>query len=158
MLRTCAFPLRNRRLYAVKAVRAKASPSPADTLLEGVSAVEPLPAKSAKPAVARRSQRLLLAIHVVVAGKQVSGLPFVEEAVTQVVNAHGALVLMEHMVSNGDRLRIRNVKTGEEVACTVVVIGERQDRNCAIGVEFDEPSPHFWRVAFPPRRLEFKEP
>jgi len=120
--------------------------------------VEPLPAKTAKPTVARRSQRLLLAIHVVVSGKQVSGLPFAEEAVTQVVNAHGALVLMKQMVSNGDRLRIRNVKTSEEVACTVVVIGERQDRNCAIGVEFDEPSPRFWRVAFPPDDWSSKSP
>ena len=57
---------------------------------------------------------------------------------------------MKQMVSNGDRLRIRNVKTGEEVACTVVVIGERQDHKCAIGVEFEEPSPRFWCVSFPP--------
>ena len=119
--------------------------------------MEPLPAKTTKPAVARRSQRLLPAIHVVVSGKQVSGLPFADEAVTQVVNAHGVLVLMKQTISNGDRLRIRNVKTSEVVACTVV-IGERQDHKCAIGVEFDEPSPRFWRVAFPPDDWTSKSP
>jgi hypothetical protein len=55
-------------------------------------------------------------------------------------------------------LRIRNVKTGEEVACTVMVIGERQDHKCGIGVEFDEPSPRFWRVAFPPDDWTPKSP
>jgi len=120
--------------------------------------LEPLPAKTSRPTAVRRSQRLLLAVRVVVLGQQVSGLPFAEEAVTQVVNAHGALVLMKQMVSNGDHLRIRNVKTGEEVDCTVVVIGERQDHTCGIGVEFDAPSPRFWRVAFPPDDWTPKSP
>ena len=120
--------------------------------------MEPLPAKTSKPSSIRRSQRLLLTVRVVVSGKQPSGLAFTEEALTQVVNAHGALVLMKQMVSNGDHLQIRNVKTGEEVACTVVVIGERQDHERGIGVEFDEPSPRFWRVAFPPDDWTPKSP
>lgn len=112
--------------------------------------MESFPTRASKPTTIRRSQRLLLAIRVVVSGQQPSGLPFAEEAVTQVVNAHGALVLMKQMVANGDRLRVRNVKTGEEVACTVVVVGEHQDHKRGIGIEFDEPSPRFWHVAFPP--------
>lgn len=60
----------------------------------------PFPAEI--PTAVRRSQRLLLAVHVVVSGQQVSGLRFAKEAVTQVVNAHGALVLMKQMVSNGE--------------------------------------------------------
>jgi hypothetical protein len=118
--------------------------------LEGVFVVEPFPAKSAKPTAVRRSQRLLLTIRVLISGKQVSGLPFSEDALTQVVNAHGALILMKHLVSTGDRLQIRNIKTGEEVACTVVGIGERQDHKCGVGIEFDQPHPRFWRVSFPP--------
>ena len=112
--------------------------------------MEPFPAKPAKPSAVRRSQRLLLAIRVLISGKQVSGLPFSEEALTQVVNAHGALILMKQLVSTGDRLQIRNVKTGEEVGCTVVAIGERQEHKCGVGVEFDQPTPRFWRVSFPP--------
>jgi hypothetical protein len=67
-----------------------------------------------------------------------------------VVNAHGALVLLKQTVAMGDRLRLRNVKTGDEVGCTVVDIGEPNDRKLSIGVEFDEPSPRFWRISFPP--------
>jgi len=42
------------------------------------------------------------------------------------------------------------VKTGEEVACTVAVIGEHQDHKRGIGVEFDEPSPAFGVSRFRP--------
>lgn len=112
--------------------------------------MEPFPSKPVKPASVRRSQRLLLTVRVVVSGKQLSGLSFTEEAVTQVVNAHGALILMKQLVSVGDRLVLKNVKTKEEVDCSVVGIGEGQDHNCVVGVEFDRRSPRFWRVAFPP--------
>lgn len=106
--------------------------------------------KSPKPGPIRRSQRLLLAVRVVVSGKQQSGSSFAEDAITQVVNAHGALILMKQKVSVGDRLRIRNVKTDDEVGCKVVDVGEMQEMKSAVGVEFDQPSPRFWRIAFPP--------
>jgi hypothetical protein len=123
-----------------------------------VFALQPLPAKAVKPLAARRSQRLLLSIRVVVSGKQPSGSPFAEDAFTQVVNAHGALVLMKQLVSIGDRLQIRNVKTTEEVGCTVVDVGERQEHMCTVGLEFDLPSPRFWRVAFPPDDWSARSP
>lgn len=109
-----------------------------------------LKAPALKPGAARRSQRILLAVHVVVGGYLRTGAPFAEESVTQVVNAHGALVLMKQLVTVGDHLRLRNVKTGEEIGCKVVDIGERVDQKCGVGVEFDQPSPRFWRVSFPP--------
>ncbi len=105
---------------------------------------------ASKPVAVRRSQRILLAVHVVVGGYLATGAPFAEESITQVVNAHGALLLMKQMVTVGDRLRLRNVKTGEEVGCKVVDIGERVDHKCGVGIEFDQPSPRFWRVSFPP--------
>jgi hypothetical protein len=107
-------------------------------------------AKSPKSATARRSQRLLLAVNVVISGKQAAGAPFAEETVTQVVNAHGALILLKQMVLSGDRLRLRNLRTGEEIGCKVVEVGELQGRKSAVGIEFDLPSPRFWRVSFPP--------
>ena len=61
--------------------------------------------KADQTSAVRRSQRLLLTIRVLVSGKQVSGLPFSEDALTQVVNAHGALILMKQLVSTGDRLQ-----------------------------------------------------
>ena len=107
-------------------------------------------APASKPSAVRRSQRILLAVHVVVGGYLPTRAPFAEESVTQVVNAHGALILMKQTVSVGDHLRLRNVKTGEEVGCQVVDIGERIDHKSAVGVEFERPSPRFWRVSFPP--------
>jgi hypothetical protein len=136
----------------------KLSPLPADVVLEGVFVLEPLLAKPVRTIPSRRSQRLLLAVHVVVSGKQVSGLPFAEDALTQVVNTHGALVLMKHIVSSGDHLQIKNANTGEEVTCTVVDIGERLDYKSTVGVEFDLPSPRFWRVSFPPDNWTAKSP
>lgn len=112
--------------------------------------METVQTKAPKASSVRRSQRLLLTVHVVVGGYLPSGAPFAEESVTQIVNAHGALLLMKQLVTVGDRLRLRNVKTGEEVGCKVVDLGERVDHKCSVGVEFDQPSPRFWRVAFPP--------
>jgi hypothetical protein len=99
-------------------------------------------------AAVRRSQGLLLTGRVVVSGTQVSGLPFSEEALMQVVNAHGALILMKQMVSIDDHLRLRRLKTGQEIACIVV----------GVGVAFDEPTSRFWHVAFPPGDRPAKSP
>lgn len=112
--------------------------------------MEPAQTKAPKANAVRRSQRILLAVHVVVGGNLPTGAPFAEESITQVVNAHGALILMKQNVTVGDHLRLRNVKTGEEIGCKVVDIGERVDHKCGVGIEFDLPSPRFWRVAFPP--------
>ena len=108
---------------------------PADISLVGGSQLELPQAKSPKSASARRSQRLLLTVHIIVSGKLPTGLPFAEDTVTQVVNAHGALILLKQMVTAGDRLLLRNVKTGEEIGCKVVDIGELQDRKSAVGIE-----------------------
>jgi hypothetical protein len=114
--------------------------------------------KSPRPSSARRSQRLLLVVHVIMSGKNTAGASFSEEASTQVVNAHGALIVMKQAVSAGARLRLRNKKTGEEVGCTVVDLGDRVDQKAAVGIEFDQPSPRFWRVSFPPEDWSSKNP
>jgi len=101
---------------------------------------------------------LLLTVHVVVSGKQPTGASFAEETITQVVNAHGALVLLKQMVAIGDRLKLKNVKTGDEIGCTVVDVGEMQERRSGIGIEFDLPAPRFWRISFPPDDWNSKSP
>lgn len=114
--------------------------------------------KSPRTGGVRRSQRLLLVVHVIVSGKTPAGSNFSEEAFTQIVNAHGALIVMRQMVSLGNRLRLKNKKTGEEIGCTVVDLGDRIDQKSAVGVEFDQPSPFFWRVSFPPEDWSVKSP
>lgn len=117
-----------------------------------------VPQKPQKSTRIRRSQRLLLVIRVSVSGKNPTGANFTEDAFTQVVNAHGALVVMKHLVSLGDQLLLRNIKTGEEIGCKVVDVGDRIDHKTAVGVEFNQPSPRFWRVTFPPDDWSSKDP
>ena len=98
----------------------------------------------------RRSQRLMLKMAVIVAGQRASGTNFAEQTTTAIVNAHGALVLLKEMVHGGQLLRIRNVKTGDEQACKVIEVGGQADGKTEVGIEFLEPAPRFWRIAFPP--------
>ncbi|HYL85650.1 MAG TPA: hypothetical protein VE263_15550 [Candidatus Angelobacter sp.] len=98
----------------------------------------------------RRSQRVLLAIRVLLEGRRSNGQPFKEEAQTVVVNAHGALILLVKNVDVAQPLTIRNLKSGEQVRCKVTNVGAVHDGKREIGIEFAEPSVRFWRVAFPP--------
>jgi hypothetical protein len=106
----------------------------------------------------RRSQRILLSIPVVVAGEHANGSPFTERTKTQIVNAHGALIHLHVPVLTGQVLRIKNIATNEEVACTVVDINPGSADIPEIGVAFAYPNPCFWRVSFPPEDWSPKSP
>ncbi len=98
----------------------------------------------------RRSCRVLVHIPVqVVAEAGVPG-PFEEDTQTLVVNAHGALILMAHSVRAGQTLRLKNKVSKDEGLCRVVYLGPPQNSRIQVGVEFTNPSPHFWHIAFPP--------
>src|ERR1700719_854743 len=96
------------------------------------------------------SQRVIISIRVVVSGKRPRGQTFVEEAVTSVVNAHGALLLLGEPVDCGQLLTIRNSKSGKERLCSVVEIGHQGANNTKVGIEFTAPSSQFWRIPSPP--------
>ena len=98
----------------------------------------------------RRSQRILLSVRVIVSGKHANGSPFSERTTTQVVNAHGALILLHEPVVVGQILNIKHVATGEELICTVMDINPGQLEMPEIGIEFVHPNARFWRVSFPP--------
>ena len=98
----------------------------------------------------RRSQRILLSITICVEGQTSAGQTFTEITKTAVVNAHGAAILLRHAVSLGANLKITNVKTGEISMATVVDIPNGAEAGAEVGIELKEPSPRFWRVAFPP--------
>ena len=107
---------------------------------------------------ARRSQRVMLSMDVIVAGERLTGTKFVEHTTTVVVNAHGALVLLKESVHEEQLLRIRNEKTGEEQPCRVVDVGETREDKTEIGIEFVELAPRFWRIAFPPEDWNSSSP
>ena len=98
----------------------------------------------------RRSQRILLSVPLQVFGEHAGGAAFQEDATTLVVNAHGALLQMRETVRENQVLRLKNISTGEQVSCVVKDIATTTGAFTEVGVEFSEPRPRFWRVAFPP--------
>ena len=91
----------------------------------------------------RRSQRVQIAIPVVVRGAD-----FRETTLTVTVNAHGGIVMLTAKVSRGDEVWLINPRTSEEMPAKVVFLGNPKDGKIAVGVEFSEASPLFWRINF----------
>ncbi len=75
---------------------------------------------------------------------------FEEETQTLVVNAHGALIVLEGKVEEGQTLLITSRATKAEQLCRVVYLRHTSDGKAQIGVEFLTPSPDFWQIVFPP--------
>ena len=97
----------------------------------------------------RRTQRVHIAIPILVRGT--SGTQKFEEAGrTTTVNAHGCLISLGTRISRGQQVSLIHPKTAEELPCKVVYISDRVQDRADVGLEFMEPSPLFWRIAFPP--------
>ncbi len=106
----------------------------------------------------RLSQRILLSVPLRVSGKRLNEIAFVEHTKTLIVSAHGGLLRLQESVLQGQSLNLRNVVTGEEVACKVVDLNLGASRLAEIAVEFAEPNPRFWRVSFPPTDWSARSP
>src|SRR5277367_2327362 len=97
----------------------------------------------------RRTQRVHIAIPILVRGT--SGTQKFEEAGrTTTVNAHGCLISLTTRLIRAQQVSLIHPKTAEELPCKVVFISERVQDRADVGLEFMEPSPLFWRIAFPP--------
>jgi len=110
------------------------------------------------PGVRRRSQRVLMQVPVRVRGTDSQGHPFEEETETLAINAHGALILVNARVTSGSKILIQHRRTQEEQECQVVFLGPVRAGKAEIGLEFSDPRPTFWRVAFPPEDWSSKHP
>jgi hypothetical protein len=97
----------------------------------------------------RRSKRLCIAMPVTVRGKN-GGALFEEAVSTATVSAHGCMVYLATEVIKGQQISIVNPHTGEELPCTAIFLGKREAGKMEVALEFDEPSPLFWRINFPP--------
>ena len=106
--------------------------------------------QTALPVPRRRSQRIFMTVRVRVRGKQADGKPLDEQTETVAVNAHGALLLLDAPVAVGQSLNLWHRSTKEEADSGVVYVGSKQAGKTQVGIQFLKPSPHFWRVAFPP--------
>lgn len=97
----------------------------------------------------RRTHRIQISMPVIVRGKS-GGQSFEEKTQTVSVNANGCMVRLDARVARAQHVSIINPKTVEELDCTVTFIGQKEGSKTEIGLEFMEPSPLFWRIAFPP--------
>lgn len=106
----------------------------------------------------RRSQRIFLCVGIIVLGKKANGATFSERTKTEVVSAHGALIVLQEPVCAGQELIVRNIPTNEEIVCTVVDCNPGQTGVAEVGIQFKHSSPRFWRVAFPPSDWSTRSP
>jgi PilZ domain len=99
----------------------------------------------------RRSQRVILSLGVTVRTEDApKEAAFEEQTSTLVVNAHGALIVLTGKVKKGQNLRITNRASHAQEKCRVVYVGAASGGKAQIGIEFLNPSPDFWHIAFPP--------
>ena len=98
----------------------------------------------------RRSERVMLRMTVVVFAEDEERKPIQEETQTQVVNAHGGLMLMRAKLHVGQSFILRNPRNGMEAPCRAVRSEEQGMEFYQIAFEFDQPYPNFWPVVFPP--------
>jgi hypothetical protein len=98
----------------------------------------------------RRSQRLPLSVPVVAYKMPKAGRPFFQGAHTLSVSAHGALISLATGISSEEKLMLRHAVTGEEQECRVIFIQKKVSGPTEVGIEFRQPAPNFWGIAFPP--------
>ena len=112
------------------------------------------PASSDSPANRRRSQRVLLRLPIKITIRAPGILTTSEDAVTQVVNAHGALIYLKMKVNVGQFIAIKNTSTDEEHVARVVRTNLLDNEMSEVALEFMTPAPKFWRISFPPSDWE----
>jgi hypothetical protein len=97
-----------------------------------------------------RTTRVTLAINVSIRGQNAAGSPFNETCQTLTVNANGCLLEMATPVAKEQPLVLKNVRTTAEIPCTVVSLGNNANGKTQVALRFEQPSPRFWGLGFPP--------
>jgi hypothetical protein len=107
-----------------------------------------------RPPIDRRSQRVQIAIPVFVYGNDPSVDPLQETTHTKVVNAKGGSIFLTSKVVVGQKLLLVNMKSQEEINCTVATLHDEAKEMVEVGIVFDRPAPRFWGLAFPPENWD----
>ena len=102
-------------------------------------------------AAQRRSERVILDIPVVLSGESADHRPFRETTFTMIVNAHGALLMLETKVVPGQKVKLANPTNWDERDARVAYVGRDHAGLAQVGIEFEKPSPQFWPVSTPPK-------
>jgi len=93
----------------------------------------------------RRTRRARIQIPLLVYGYTPQGTPFLEEAYTIEINAHGALIAMKSAVLPSDRLLLTNETNERTQECTVRTVIARHGRDLEVAIAFAAPALQFWR-------------
>ncbi len=92
----------------------------------------------------------MLQIPVIVQVKTRDGKDVREDTQTVVVNAHGGLLKLKMEVKTGQPILLINERAKLQQGCHVVRVETSEAGNSAVAFEFDEPTPQFWPIVFPP--------
>jgi hypothetical protein len=98
----------------------------------------------------RRSQRVMLRLNLLVRFEVREGSREQTHAFTITVNAHGGLLESPFRMVVGQRIALINPQTGREVGCRVIGVHASAQGYFTTAFEFEQPSPRFWEIAFPP--------
>lgn len=107
-------------------------------------------ASSSHPINRRRSERVMLQMRITVIADDTQRNSRQEEALTQIVNAHGGLLKLKMDVKVGQPMRLVNPQNKIEQNCRVVRVEDSSPEYFSVAFEFDKPNAKFWPVVFPP--------
>jgi hypothetical protein len=99
---------------------------------------------------ARRSERVLIDVPLMVTGKSADQKAFREETFTVTVSAHGALLLLAATVALGQKVVLMNPTNWDEREGRVAYMSKVHAGLAQVAVEFARPSPEFWPISSPP--------
>lgn len=97
----------------------------------------------------RRSQRVMIQIPVSVQAT-VAGQKISLSAHTVSVNIHGAMILCSRSFDADTILEVVNDRTRQRATARVTRAPRESQGKHLVPVEFDQPTPTFWQISFPP--------
>ena len=98
----------------------------------------------------RRSQRVPLQVVVIVRANMPDGRCLQAQAFTSVVNAHGGLLESPLRLATNQKILLINPNSGVDASCKVVRVEGPNSSLYDVAFEFDQRSPQFWPIDFPP--------
>jgi hypothetical protein len=117
----------------------------AERVAEGKQSETAAATTAVKGSDQRRTRRARIQIPLLVYGYTPQGAPFLEEAYTIEINAHGALIAMKSAVVPSDRLLLTNETNERTQECTVRTVIARHGRDLEVAIAFTTPALQFWR-------------
>jgi len=98
----------------------------------------------------RRSSRVTLRVPLQIYESGTDTRSLLEESHSVKVSLWGGLLALKSAVKQGQGLVVRNQSTGETKEAYVVYLKAMHLGRRLVAIEFLEPSPEFWGLAFPP--------